>query len=193
VLAVPTAVPTKPLPKTYDRIFKQQCRGIPVPFLRALAKNESGFNPHDTKGPAWGLLQVVEVVRREHNQRSSVPHSRQELLNPRINAKVACGLIKRIVRLYEQWHPDIFPVDWTNKNHVALVVFGWNAGYSKAKGVGYLLYELKARGETASAINIYHLAQEDEHASRFLRMAGRLRWTMRVVQDYFHELDLQKS
>ena len=42
----------------FDKIFLAEGQGIPVPYLRALAKRESNNNPREQKGPAWGLLQV---------------------------------------------------------------------------------------------------------------------------------------
>jgi hypothetical protein len=55
-------------PRTYDDVFARRGRGLPVPYLRALALHESDMRARLADGPAWGLLQVIEVVREDHNR-----------------------------------------------------------------------------------------------------------------------------
>src|SRR5688572_1417210 len=56
--------------RKFDPLFKQHSRGLPVAYLRALAKRESDMNPRLAEPKSgWGLLQVIEEVRRDYNKR----------------------------------------------------------------------------------------------------------------------------
>ena len=41
-----------PLPGTFDPIFEEHGHGLPLAYLRALAKRESNMNPHEAVDPA---------------------------------------------------------------------------------------------------------------------------------------------
>ena len=65
--------------RRFDPLFRKYGRGLPVAYLRSLAKRESNLNPNESDGPAWGLLQVVEVVRRDFNERHGTSYARRDL------------------------------------------------------------------------------------------------------------------
>jgi len=46
---------------------------------------ESNLNPRSNEGPAWGLLQVIEVVRTDYNERHGTSYRRADLLDPVVN------------------------------------------------------------------------------------------------------------
>ncbi len=135
-------------PRSYDALFAEYGSGIPVPYLRALAWRESGMNPRANSGPAWGLLQVVEVVRKDYNERHGTSYERRELLDPAVNIAVASDVLARIIYGYGRFHPEAInlQVDWGNPLFVELLTFGWNAGYSERGGVGRAASHLTRRG-----------------------------------------------
>ncbi len=190
--AAATTRPGTGLSQAYDGIFRAECSSIPVEFLRALAKNESGFNANDTNGPAWGLLQVVEVVRQSYNRRFGTSHSRQALLEPRINARLACELLSRIAHVYSTRHARAFPAaSWRDRRFIELLVFGWNAGYSEVAGTGYVIGVLEDQGLAPAAIDlerVHATAIARPRAGRHLKMPHRVRWSRKVASDYFAEL-----
>jgi hypothetical protein len=55
------------------------------------------MNPLEASGPAWGLLQVTEVVRTDFNARHRTRYSREDLLEARINVTIATDLLRRII------------------------------------------------------------------------------------------------
>ena len=170
----------------YDSLFRNHCSSIPVPFLRALAKNESDFNIEETDGPAWGLLQVVESVREGYNKRFKTAYTREDLLQPVVNAKIACELITRISNTLVKNHPGIMPVkNWRDPDFVSIVLFGWNAGYSEAAGVGYVLGNMTKR---ATIDSVLETAKRLPKASRFLKMDEKVRWCKKVTSDYFTQI-----
>src|SRR5262245_33899876 len=87
--ARPTVEPPRPAPshsksatsRKFDPLFAKYGRGMPVAYLRSLARGESGLNPLliDPKG-ARGLLQVVHVVRVDFNERHKTHHTPADLL-----------------------------------------------------------------------------------------------------------------
>lgn len=177
------------LPTEFDSVFNRHRGTIPIEFVRALAKNESNFNPKDQSGPAWGILQVTEVVRKDHNQRGGNV-SRHDLLDPDTNSKVALGLIQRIVAAYQK-HPDKnLREDWSNPEFVKLLVAGWNSGYSEAGGVGKVAKWLHLKGIPVTHDNVFKHAKE-ARATKFLQLdlfPQKYRWQKKVAQAYFDEL-----
>ena len=143
------------LSRAYDEYFERWRGEIPVEFMRALAKNESGFNPRDTVEPAWGLCQVVETVREDYNTRHGTSFRRSDLLDPDVNVRIAADLINRIARRYREVHPATFGnASWRERRFVELVIAGWNAGYSEAAGVGYVIGRLEEQGVRGDLIDI---------------------------------------
>jgi hypothetical protein len=178
---------------SFDSVFRRNCPGVPVPYLRALAKHESDFNPLDAEGPAHGLLQVVEKVRIGFNDRFGTSFSRADLLNPEINATIACELIARIARVLPANHPRSFPVpSWLDPRFVGLVTFAWNAGFSEAAGMGFVIGEMERAGFRSQDINIesvHNFAQGlPPEKGRFLRIDQRLEFSQRVVRDYMAQI-----
>lgn len=170
------------LPTNWDSLFRKYAAGIPVPFLRALAKRESNFNPSDSSGPAWGLLQITEVVRR------GTGYSRSELLNPDVNVKLGTGLLNRIVRAYAK-HPSAnMKTDWSNPEFVNLVLAGWNSGYSEGGGVGRVASYLESRGIPVTHDNVFKFAAA-AGATQQLQKPAKQRWQKGVTNLFFQQPD----
>jgi Transglycosylase SLT domain len=182
---LPTASATM-LPRRFDWIFEQHRGDIPIEYMRALATSESGMQAGAQSGPAWGLMQIVEVVRRDYNQDRGTRHQRADLLDPAINVAVATWLLRRIIGSYGRNHPDVpnFRADWTNPRFVELLTFGWNAGWSEAGGVGRVARYLEGRGQTDITIDLVHEHARAAGASRHLSRADKVAWCKRVVALY---------
>ncbi len=175
--------------RRFDRIFDMYRESIPVEFLRALAKRESNLNPEERSGPAWGLMQIVEVVRTDYNRAHGTRYTRRDLLDPAINVAIACWLLRFIITQYAK-HQDGVPnlrADWNNPHFVALVVAGWNAGFSASGGVLKVVRHLKARGLTDITIELVFQHARAAGAVRHLSNAAKLRWCRSVVRLYEHE------
>lgn len=181
----------------FDSLFERHCKGIPVPYLRSLAKHESDFDPTDTEGCCWGLLQVAEVVREGFNRRFDTSFSRAQLLDPEINVRVACDLIARIARTLPRNHPQVLPpgpgglIDFSNRRHVEIVTLAWNAGFSEAAGMGFVLGELERQGLPPSQLTVdvvRQTAEQTPKATRFLRSAAKVEFSKRVTRDFFRQL-----
>ena len=182
--------------RAFDKIFEEEGRGLPVPFLRALAKHESSSDPSEAKGPAWGLLQVgidkrAGNVLKSYNERHGESLHKVDMLNPRLNVRVAADLLSRIVELYKA---EGLKADWQNGNFIGLVVSGWNAGYSRKVGVIHTIRFLKKRGIpiTLSAVyaNTPEAAPKTKAGRAFVKRMGQQKrrdWTRRVVASTFTE------
>lgn len=181
--------PVRPLPKQWDSLFRKHQGKLPVPFLRALTKRESNFNPNDFHGPAWGLMQVVEVLRNSWNSRKpSQSITRSQLLDPTINVKVATDLLNRIITAYGKHPSPNMKMDWGNPEFVKLLVAGWNSGYSEGGGVGKVARYLESRNIPVTHDNVFAYAGK-AGATRHLQTSGRQNWQRSVADLYFHQPD----
>lgn len=192
-LALAEPLPTRGLSsgvrRAFDPIFARYGHGLPVAYLRALAKRESNLNPREADDPAWGLLQVIEVVRNDHNKRHGTSYSRRDLLDPVVNTTIATDTLRRIVTSYGANHPRVANMqeDWTNRRFVELVTFGWNAGYSQAAGVGRVAGFLEALAITDITIDTIHKHAAAAGASKHLRYPAKVRWSKSVAALYMRE------
>lgn len=173
------------LSSTYDAIFNQHRNRVPLNYMKALAKRESNFNPGDTQGPAWGLMQIVEVVRNGWNKRypqEAIP--RNALLEPDTNVRVASDLLNRIIVAYGK-HPDQnLKENWRNPEFVKLVTAGWNSGYSEGGGVGCIARFLESRRIPVTHDNVFAYAPQSGCASHLFSSAKQ-NW-QRGVADLFY-------
>ena len=184
-----------PWTREFDEIFAKYGKGLPVAFLRALAKNESGFDPNSDMGKgkapnaAKGILQVMGGVREDFNLRMGTSFNSQDLFDPIICTRIASAALTRFIFSYARNHPDSLGTDWTDRRWVELVVFGWNAGYSEKGGVGKAVYILEKNGirgpkVTIDAVHEVALANPDKISAN-LRRADKVAWSKGVARDFF--------
>ena len=183
-----TETPPSGLSRRFDPIFDRHRGTIPIEFMRALATRESGMNPGSKGRAAWGLLQIIEVVRADFNTAHTTSVARDQLLDPEVNVRIASWLLHRIVKSYER-HADLpnLRTDWSNPRFVELVVFGWNAGWSRTGGVGRVLEWLKAKGARDVDIDLIHENARSAGAVKHLSNAAKVRWCKSVVALYEQE------
>jgi Transglycosylase SLT domain len=183
------AAPASVLPRRFDWIFEQHRGAIPIEYLRALAVSESGMQAGQQAGPAWGLMQIVEVVRRDYNRAHGTRHERADLLDPAVNVAIATWLLRTITASYARHHAKVpnLQTAWDNPRFVELLTFGWNAGWSEAGGVGRVARYLEARGTTDITIDLVHEHARAAGASRHLTRADKVAWCKGVVALYQRE------
>jgi len=176
-------------PRSYDALFAEYGNGIPVAYLRALAWRESSMNPRSNAGPAWGLLQVVEVVRKDYNQRHGTNYERRELLDPAVNIAIASDVLARIVDGYARFHPEAINLqaDWSNPLFVELLTFGWNAGFSERGGVGRVANHLTRRGFDDFTIDDVFGAAKQAGVSPHLSNPKKVAFSKGVTTQYLRE------
>lgn len=181
-------------PRAFDAIFTAHGQGIPVPYLRSLALHESNLNPRAITGGASGLFQVIEIVRTDFNARAGTTYTRQDLLDPAVNTTIAASALAAILRSYAQHHPRVanLKADWRNPQFVALLTFGWNAGWSERAGVGRVAQYLEQRGVVDLTIDAVHKAAQAAGASPHLANAKKVAWSKAVVMQYFRELAAER-
>ena len=151
------------------------------------------MNPKEATGPAWGLLQVGEVVRLDFNRDQKTAYARKDLLDPEVNVAIATRLLRRIVASYRKHHSNIPNLrgDWDNPRFVELLTFGWNAGYSEAGGVGRVARYLEGLGRTDLTIDLVHEQSQAAGASKHLARADKVKWCKSVAALY--QLERRRS
>jgi hypothetical protein len=176
-------------PRTYDDVFAGSGRGLPVPYLRALALHESDMRPRLADGPAWGLMQVIEVVREDYNRRERKNFTRSDLLDAAVNVTIAASSVALIAKSYAANHPSSpnLQANWRNPQFVALLTFGWNAGWSERGGVGRVASFLEQRGADVTINSVFDAAKASG-ASPHLANPMKLAFAKQVTRQYFAEL-----
>jgi len=178
-----TAITTR-----FDPLFAKYAGALPIAFMRALSKRESNMNPNEQEWPAWGLMQVVPVVREGYNKRFGTSYSHPDLLDPDTNVKIAAELLNRIVTGYAKHSDPNLKTDWSNPEFVKLVVAGWNSGYSEAGGVGKVASYLESRGIPVTHDSVFaHSAAAG--ATKHLRNPQKQAWQRSVAELYFKQPD----
>jgi hypothetical protein len=177
------------LSRRFDMTFDKYRGGIPIEYLRALAQRESGMNADDATGPAWGLMQIVEVVRKDFNRTHGTHHPREDLLDAETSVAMCCWVLQTIIGQYARHHPDVsnLAADWDNPRFVELLTFGWNAGFSAAGGVIRVVSYLKSRGFTDITIDLVREHAQAAGAVRHLSNPRKVRWCKSVVRLYQQE------
>ncbi len=178
--------------RKFDRIFIEEGKGLPLPFLRALAYSESRNNPKQASGPAWGLLQVginenAGDVLKSYNKRHGTDYTRRDVLDPRINVRIAGELLRTIVRMFKA---EGLEPNWDNGNFIGLVTAAWNAGYSRKGGMVRVIRYLKKEKIPITLSAAYANAKRSGAGKGFIkRMAQpkRQKWHRAVVRRTFAE------
>lgn len=177
------------LTRVFDPIYQGECPGIPVEYLASLAKYESDANPAAANpGEGVGLLQVVSVVRVEYNDRNGTNYSRADLLDPVINARIACSVLARIANYYSAAFARAFPhTSWSDQRFVEVVTMGWNVGWSETNGVGRVIKVLLGEGHTTDITVdlIKQRAASLPEVTEKIWRSSAAGWAKRVTATYF--------
>lgn len=168
----------------FDVLFAEHAGSIPVEYLRALASNESGLDPHSVnpRSNATGLFQITQVALDAYNARHGPQYKLADLVDPTLNTTVAVDHIGRILLLYDE-HPALKP-DWSSRRFVELLTFGWNAGHN---GVAWLVGKLEASGIPPDRITIDTVSQLAGQVTRNpnLTSLARVAWAKLVTRQFF--------
>ncbi len=177
------------LSREFDPFFERYRGSIPIEYLRALAKRESGMRPGERSGPAWGLMQIVEVVRSDFNEAHGTKYTRRDLLDPAVSVAMCCWVLRFIIESYGRNHPNVpnLRADWGNPRFVELLTFGWNAGFSEKAGVGKVVGYLEGLGARDIDLDQVHDHARLAGASRHLSNDRKVRWCKSVVELYQRE------
>jgi hypothetical protein len=134
-------------------------------------------------------MQVIEIVREDYNRRERANFTRQDLLDAAVSVTIAASSLALIVKSYAANHPHTpnMQPNWRNPQFVALVTFGWNAGWSERGGVGRVVSFLEQRGADVNINSVFDSAKA-AGASPHLANPRKLAFAKQVTRQYFAEL-----
>jgi len=150
------AIPTK---YDADLALVSKQTGAPLQYLRALAWMESGMDPANKTGKHWGLFQIPPEVVADYNDAhppAQNAFAHEDMLRAAPNMAVFSWDLQRILRAYRGYG---IKTNWQRKDFAKLVTMGWNAGWSKAAGVGKVAAWLRAKGKPITHANVYAFAK----------------------------------
>jgi len=179
--------------RAFDSLFASMTGIIPVTFLRVLSYHESDLDPNKvTKSSnATGLFQVVQKVLDDYNMFNGTSYTLEDTKDPNLNSRIGINLVSRIVKSFQKNHPKSLGMNWLSPRFISLLVQGFNAGYSEAGGVGYVVDKMEKAGIESDRITVDTVSQAAKElgASRFLSMPKRVEYAKAVTRTYFRELN----
>ncbi len=104
-------------PEAYKPLIEQTAakEDVPAAFVRAVAREESSFDPHAVSPAlAYGLIQLIQPTAKRYGSELGLPYDRAALHTPRINLRIGSHFIRALMREYD--------------GRVALVPAAYNAG-----------------------------------------------------------------
>ncbi len=105
-------------PHAYPRVFEAAASeaGVPVAFLRAIAREESQFSPRAVSvAHAYGLVQLIRPTANRFGRELGLPSDPESLKTPEINVRIGARFMRFLFDRYG--------------GHAALVPPAYNAGY----------------------------------------------------------------
>lgn len=196
------------LPTMYDGIIQKYRGAIPFEFIKILIRHESSYNPDSDMGlvmkertgvyhpgAAKGLMQIVQSVRKDYNERYMTNYTPEDLFDPEINIKLGCDTLNRILLSYARNHPNTLSPDWKDPRWVELLIFGWNAGYSERGGVGRVVKFLEDANIPKEKITVDNVAAvaDKAGAAKYLSDMAKAKWSKAVTRSFYLELARQKD
>jgi soluble lytic murein transglycosylase len=84
-------------------------RGVPAELVRAVAREESSFNPRVVSTAlAYGLIQVIPKTAKIHAQALSLPSDPASLKRPEVNLQIGSHFLSELRKRYAQ-NPAVVP------------------------------------------------------------------------------------
>jgi len=92
--------------------------GVPATFVRAVAREESAFDPNAmSSAGAYGLIQLMEATAREHAKALKLPSDPVALRRPEVNVRIGASFMRYLWKRYSD-NPAVVPAAY-NAGHGA--------------------------------------------------------------------------
>jgi soluble lytic murein transglycosylase len=117
-------------PRAFDPLIETVGKesGVSSAFIRAVAREESGFDPNSVSAAhAYGLIQLIVPTARQHARDLGLPSDPDSLKRPEVNLRIGAAYIRSLWQRYEP-NPAVVPAAY---NAGEAVVDKWlreNAG-----------------------------------------------------------------
>ena len=83
--------------------------GVPAPFVRAVAREESSFDPGAVSSAnAYGLIQLISSTAKAYGRPMGLPHDPGSLKTPEVNLRIGTNFMRDLFQRYAQ-NPALVP------------------------------------------------------------------------------------
>ncbi|MGD8858800.1 MAG: transglycosylase SLT domain-containing protein [Myxococcales bacterium] len=107
-------------PRAFSPLIEEVAReaDVPAAFVRAVAREESAFNPRAVStARAYGLIQLIRPTARAHAKALGLPSTPSALMRPEINLRIGSRFIRTLWERYQD-NPAVVPAAY-NAGHGA--------------------------------------------------------------------------
>ena len=105
-------------PQAYSPLIDNVARnaGLPPAFVRAIAREESSFDPNAVStAKAYGLIQVISSTAKAYARPLRLPHDPGSLKNPEVNLRIGTSFMRDLFERYDQ-NPALVPAAYNAGN-----------------------------------------------------------------------------
>jgi soluble lytic murein transglycosylase len=98
-------------PRAYAPLIEEVAKeaGVPAAFVRAVAREESGFNPRAVSpAHAYGLIQLIRPTAKTHAKALKLKSDPASLMKPEINLRIGSSFIRFLWKRYAD-NPAVVP------------------------------------------------------------------------------------
>lgn len=138
--------------RRFDSIFLQHASIVPLPYCRALSWMESSMDETNTKGGAWGLMEITNTVVRSYNKGMGTKYKRRNVLDPVINVKMFAYSANTIRKVFARYPNVNLKWNWDNPRFVELFTTSWNSGIG---AVDRMVKYLNRHGKSVNIDNVF--------------------------------------
>jgi hypothetical protein len=170
---------------------------IPLGYLSALAKKESGGNPRNQNpSGATGLFQIMprslrgapaDRGRGGYNGRWNESLAVTDLFDPEVSIRVASRMMGEVIATWSRDYPEFLSADWYSPRFVGLFAMGWNMGPGISEVVR-VLRDHQYKVPEVSVETVWHAASPAlRHAGQHPRDPdgrSRLNFARAVASEY---------
>lgn len=151
-----------PISQEYDTIFEKFRGTIPLAFVKVLAFTQSGMNTKKSVQGSAGLFMISDAALSAYDKKYPTKTKRKltDLADPVLNTQIAIWILNNIVKYFASHYPKSMSENWNSPLYAAIIVHGFNTGYSEPQGIGAALKFFEDKPDKLNMDSLAQVAKE---------------------------------